>query len=117
MYGEARGEGLAGLIAVAHVIQNRVKAPRWWGNDIETVCLKKEQFSCWNDGDPNRAKLLAASEQDLTKARMAVALVFSENDPDPTNGANHYHAYGVKPVWCKGIAVSALIGRHLFYKL
>ncbi len=62
LYGEARGEGLSGLEAVANTIINRVNTAKakggrfWWGNDIISVCQKPYQFSCWNKKDPNRKK-------------------------------------------------------------
>ncbi|VVO24210.1 hypothetical protein PS723_04459 [Pseudomonas fluorescens] len=60
LWGEARGEGLAGQIAVAWTIRNRVndgKAKSWWGEGYAGVCLKAWQFSCWNKNDPNYAYL------------------------------------------------------------
>ncbi|MFW0755465.1 cell wall hydrolase [Pseudomonas sp. H11T01] len=56
LWGEARGEGLAGRIAVGWTIRNRVndgKAKSWWGEGYAGVCLKVWQFSCWNKNDPN----------------------------------------------------------------
>src|SRR5262245_17380118 len=60
VYGEARGEPVEGQIAVAQVINLR-SAKR----DItfQQVCLAPKQFSCWNEGDPNRAVLLANLER------------------------------------------------------
>ena len=40
LYGEARGEGEEGLIAVGNVIKNRVKKKTWYG---KTVKIKKEK--------------------------------------------------------------------------
>jgi len=57
LYGEARGEGLLGLEAIANVIMNRLKISRkktngyWWGNSIVGICRKPYQFSCWNKDD------------------------------------------------------------------
>jgi spore germination cell wall hydrolase CwlJ-like protein len=123
LYGEARGEELAGIEAVASVILNRVAFARsrgryWWGNDIKSVCLKPAQFSCWNKADPNRKKLLALSPRDpayrLCKriAKRAVA----GDLPDPTEGATHYHTHAVDPFWARGHVPVAEIGNHLFYK-
>ena len=56
LWGEARGESLAGQIAVAWTIRNRVndgKAKSWWGEGYAGVCQKPYQFSCWNKNDPN----------------------------------------------------------------
>jgi N-acetylmuramoyl-L-alanine amidase len=122
LWGEARGEPVRGIEAVAAVIVNRVRLARrrggcWWGGDVIAVCRKPRQFSCWNGGDPNRPKLLAVAEADpvfatcLRIARRALAGVL----PDPTNGATHYHAVEISPAWAAGLVPCAEIGRHLFY--
>ena len=59
IWGEARGEDEQGKIAVGHVIKNRRDKQTWMGKTIKDVCLKKWQFSCWNENDPNREKILA----------------------------------------------------------
>ncbi|MBO6808833.1 cell wall hydrolase [Thalassospira sp.] len=123
LYGEARGEELAGIEAVASVILNRVAFAKrrgryWWGNDVKSVCLKPAQFSCWNKADPNRKKLLALSPRDpayrLCK-RIAKRAVAGEL-PDQTDGATHYHTHAVDPFWARGHVPVAEIGNHLFYK-
>ncbi len=118
VWGEARGEGEAGWIAVAWVIRNRAAHPGWWGHDLRSVCLKPAQFSSWNEGDPNRAKMLALPEADavLTAIRGAVARVLAGDIPDPTGGAAYYHTKTVRPNWDAAMARTAAIGGHEFYK-
>ena len=122
LWGEARGEPVRGIEAVAAVIINRVRAAErrggfWWGDSVVAVCRKPFQFSCWNTNDPNRAKLLAVTAADpvfatcLRVARRAVAGLLD----DPTVGATHYHATGLHPDWAAGHGPSAEIGRHVFY--
>ena len=122
LWGEARGQPVRGIEAVAAVIVNRVRAAErrggfWWGDSVVAVCRKPYQFSCWNVNDPNRAKLLAVTPADpmfatcLRVARRAVAGLL----PDPTGGATHYHATGLHPDWAAGHCPSAEIGRHVFY--
>ncbi|MGE5477060.1 MAG: cell wall hydrolase [Bacteroidales bacterium] len=117
LWGEARGESVRGIEAVAAVVVNRVRRGGWWGNSVETVCRKPMQFSCWNAGDPNRAKLEQVDESDrqfricLRIARRAIA----GSVDDPTGGATHYHVRGLLPVWARGRDPSAEIGNHLFY--
>ncbi|OJW21155.1 MAG: hydrolase [Planctomycetales bacterium 71-10] len=120
LYGEARGEGRRGMEAVACVVLNRAKQPAWWGKDIASVCLKPWQFSCWNQNDPNRPKLLTVDETDqsfrlaLLIARQAVAGKLA----DITDGADHYYDYRIKkPKWAEGREKAALIGHHAFYKI
>lgn len=122
LWGEARGEPVRGIEAVAAVVVNRVRLAErqgghWWGGNIVAVCRKPYQFSCWNPGDPNRAKLMAVTAADpvfatcLRVARRAVAGLL----PDPTGGATHYHRVGLSPSWAVGHSPCAEIGRHLFY--
>jgi spore germination cell wall hydrolase CwlJ-like protein len=117
LWGEARGESVRGIEAVAAVVVNRVRRGGWWGNSVETVCRKPMQFSCWNAGDPNRAKLEQVDESDrqfricLRIARRAIA----GRVDDPTGGATHYHVRGLLPAWAREREPSAEIGNHLFY--
>jgi len=124
LYGEARGEGLTGLEAVANVIMNRLKISRqkgkfWWGNDLVSICKKPYQFSCWNEKDVNLIKINDITAKDkifatcVRIARKAVAGILKDN----TNGATHYHAKYIEPFWAKNQIPNADIGQHLFYKI
>lgn len=117
LWGEARGEGAAGMAAVAAVILNRAARPGWWGRDVAEICLKPRQFSCWLEGDPNRARLLAVDRRDPA-FRQAVVLARAALEgglKDPTQGATHYHARGTAPPWTLERIACAEIGGHLFY--
>ena len=124
LWGESRGEGSAGMQAVANVICNRVaiaqaRGKHWWGSNIIQVCQKPYQFSCWNRSDPNFKKLQAVDERDLyfaTALRLARRAVVGCLE-DATKGATHYHAADITPYWAKGEAPSAIVGRHIFYRL
>lgn len=123
IYGEARGEPVRGKEAVAAVVMNRVRRARiaggsyWWGGSVDEVCRRPWQFSCWNTGDPNRAKIEAVGDDNRVFqscqriARRALAGTLA----DPTEGATHYHAKSVNPPWARGKAPAAEIGNHLFY--
>ena len=123
LYGEARGEKVRGLEAVACVIINRVekaikKDGYWWGNDVETVCLRPWQFSCWNANDPNRDKILvldSTNKMFATCLRVARRAIFG-GVKDPTDGATHYHREGLLPAWARTQVPCAEIGNHVFYK-
>lgn len=118
VWGEARGEGDAGIAAVAWVIKNRAAKPGWWGRTIKEVCLKKWQFSCWNADDPNSSKcaVLDESNDSFRHIRDICRAVIEGTIPDLTGGATHYHAKSVHPSWAATALPCAVIGGHLFYK-
>lgn len=117
IWGEARGEGEAGMIAVANVIMNRVARPGWWGRTPREVCQKKWQFSCWNPTDPNLMRLLTVddSNQAFASALEIAARAVAWQLPDITNGATNYHASSVLPDWAGRMVRVAVIGNHIFY--
>lgn len=126
LWGEARGEGSAGMQAVAQVVLNRLTIAQklggyWWGNDIVQICQKPYQFSCWNKDDPNRAKLIQISvDKDIyfaTALRIARRALAGALGEDITEGATHYHAAGISPYWVKDQRPSTVLGNHIFYKL
>ena len=125
VWGKARGEGISGMQAVAHVIINRVAVSKsfggyWWGNNILEVCQKPYQFSCWNKDDPNRRLVIAVNEENdplFATAKRTCSRVLLGFLPDSTYGADHYHARNILPHWAEGQNPTARIGRHIFYKL
>ncbi|MGQ0528070.1 MAG: cell wall hydrolase [Alphaproteobacteria bacterium] len=124
LWGEARGQGQAGLEAVACVVLNRVEIARergkyWWGGDIIQVCQKPYQFSCWNRSDPSYQQLVAVDAKNrafVLCQRIARAAVNGDLS-DGTGGATHYHANYVSPYWAQGERPTAVIGAHIFYCL
>ena len=119
VWAEARGEGPDGQAAVAWIIRNRAEDPGrdWWGDSIKEVCLRKWQFSCWNEDDPNRTKMLAlpATHGELVKIRAICQAVLDGEIPDPTNGCTHYCRPEVDPAWKRGRTPDFSVGQHDFY--
>lgn len=121
LWGEARGEGVDGMLAVANVIRNRTENPSWWGDSYTDVCLKSRQFSCWNEDDPNRSKLDHVTVDDpqyLIAVGIAALIIADALLPDTTNGATHYLVteWIPKTYWTKALVAVATIGRHTFFK-
>jgi spore germination cell wall hydrolase CwlJ-like protein len=128
LWGEARGELLAGQIAVAWTIRNRVDMdlhndgkPDWWGEGYAGVCQKPYQFSCWNRSDPNYAYLSGAKQipfREFAQAQIAAGQVIAGKIPDPTGGATHYYATTMPaaPVWAAKAKQTLRLGRHVFFK-
>ncbi|MFU2327722.1 cell wall hydrolase [Pseudomonas sp. NFX98] len=123
LWGEARGEGLAGQIAVGWTIRNRVddgKANSWWGESYAGVCQRPYQFSCWNKSDPNYAYLSGAKPippREFAQAQIAADQVMAGMVQDPTRGATHYYATSMPkpPVWVKGAKETLRLGHHIFF--
>jgi len=124
LWGEARGEGCAGMQAVANVVMNRVRIAEksesfWWGNNVIQVCQKPYQFSCWNRSDPNFKKLQEVDSKNLyfaTAQRIAQRALAGVLE-DITHGATHYHTRGCEPYWAHDKKNCAEIGHHVFYDL
>ena len=114
VYGEARGEPIAGKQGVAHAIDNRMRLadaflvrhghphPLFGDGTVAACVLKPWQFSCWNPNDPNRQHLLDFIKQgpitvgDLTAwADCVNAGETASTLPDPTQGATHYVVVGL----------------------
>lgn len=121
IYGEARGEKLVGMEAIASVVLNRLRISKkkkyWWGNSIEEICLKEKQFSCWNKNDVNFHIINRVTDDNpifcVCKriSMRAVAGLLEDN----TNGATHYHTKKTRPFWANGKIPCADIGNHFFY--
>ncbi|MFK7701367.1 cell wall hydrolase [Pseudomonas caspiana] len=128
LWGEARSEGLAGMVAVAWSIRNRVDMdlhndgkPDWWGEGYTGVCQKAWQFSCWNKNDPNFPFLSGAEPippAQFALARQAAAIVIDGKQPDPTGGATHYYSTTMlkAPDWAAIAKRTLKLGRHIFFR-
>lgn len=125
LWGEARGEPTVGKLAVASVLRNRKAALRW-GTTYDAVCRAPKQFSCWNDGDPNRPRLdelagLLARGVDVSDAALRECLwiadgVLGNAFPSLVGRALHYYATWLPqpPKWASAGRVVATIGDHVF---
>ena len=115
VYHEARGETLAGQIAVAEVVLNR----RDRADYPDTVCgvvhqgnANGCQFSWVCDGRPDGTPAGATFERIGKIARLML-------DGAPrrlTNGATHFHTTAINPNWAGAFQRTAAIGAHLFYR-
>lgn len=113
VYWEARGEPMAGKVAVAHVIKSRVLQPSWWGTDVASVCLKRANFACTT----RECKVPPIDDPEFLDSRAAVLFAFMDVYPDDTEGATHFHKIDASsPNWASKMTHTRDIGRHRFYK-
>jgi spore germination cell wall hydrolase CwlJ-like protein len=124
IYGEAGCEyndnGIDSLVAVGLVVRNRVRAQTWYGKDIQEVCLKPLQFSCWNKNNPNLKdiKKVDKSNKIYDMCLRVAKGILNNAFTDITCGANHYYSTIIsEPKWTKDVKPVYTIGKHRFYKL
>ena len=117
IYFEARSEPVDGMLAVGHVVINRVASDRF----PNTICkvvrqggdrrLHHCQFSWWCDGRSDKPHNKVA----WNVARMLAWFIYNGYTEDPTGGALWYHADYVTPSWRQAFTAGPQIGRHIFY--
>jgi Fe-S cluster biosynthesis and repair protein YggX len=142
IYFEASIDNKAGMAGVADVVLNRVKDKRYPNSVCEVVYqavmkeswktkqypdLKPEervyypkrnmcQFSWYCDGKSDDIPL---GSENWVKAQMVAWEIMHNNTlRGISDGATHYHATYVKPIWRKdiGMALVGRIGSHIFYR-
>ena len=127
IYFESANQPLAGKIAVAQVVQNRVAHPsypdticdvvydakmrvNWKG--LSVPALNKCQFSWYCDGksdnpvDSNTWLLSLHIARDVLQSKYG----------DITEGSTHYHATSVHPYWADSLTEVVTVDQHIFYK-
>lgn len=111
IYHEARGESIAGQIAVAQVTMNRVEHKSWPDTVCEVVYQKK-QFS-WT----HTIKDHTPHDNDAWETAKSIAsTVYTGEEDDYVHGAVFYHADYVTPFWAKSYEKVTQIGTHIFYR-
>ena len=103
---EAKGESLAGKLAVGNVVLNRVVAPAF-PKSVCAVVKQKKQFS-WYKGNDATLHIPVSQETKLA-ARKAMA---AERD-----NVLFFHATYVAPKWSNRLSRRYTIGNHFFYAL
>lgn len=127
IYFEAGNQPIAGKIAVAQVVQNRVESvnypdtmcgvvyqAKWrtnWNGSLVPV-RNKCQFSWYCDGKSDVPEDSVTWEIALMTAK---AVHWGEYG-DITEGATHYHADSVLPYWADSLNETVIINNHKFYK-
>jgi len=127
IYFEAGNQPLAGKIAVAQVVQNRMKhvnypisacdviyQTKWRTNwkGLSVPVINKCQFSWFCDGKSDYPVDSPTWMKSLHIARDVVQGKYG----DITEGATHYHADRVTPYWADSLNETVIINEHIFYK-
>jgi spore germination cell wall hydrolase CwlJ-like protein len=121
VYYEARGEGRAGMSAVAHNILNRTKS----GKFPDSICAvthqrmgkaKRYQYS-YRNHMPRKIDLRKEGNRRALADSAWVALqAMQGNTKDQTHGALYYfNPKKSKPQWARSMLLTARINNHAFY--
>ena len=109
VYFEAKGEPLAGQLAVAEVILNRTRSGRF-PTSACSVITQPGQFSFVRGG-----RMPAVANNALYRTALAVARVaLADSWDSPAADAMYFHARHASPGW-RRVQVAA-IGHQLFYR-
>jgi spore germination cell wall hydrolase CwlJ-like protein len=115
VYYESRGEAVRGQEAVAQVVMNRVKNPRFPKTVCGVVFQRASagcQFSFACDGAMRHARDRDAWEE----ARRVAARALSGFVLRDIGSATHYHTVDVSPGWGPKMLRVAQVGLHVFYR-
>jgi hypothetical protein len=117
IYYEANSEPFAGQLAVAQVILNRLRHPRFpktvcgvvnQGSERSTGC----QFTFACDGSLARKPDPAGLQRARTVAQAALHGAVSAQ----AGQATHYHTIWIVPVWAAELRKVAIVSHHVFYR-
>jgi N-acetylmuramoyl-L-alanine amidase len=119
IWNEARDERLQGKLAVAHVVMNRVKTREYYGDSIQDVILKSEDFKGLK-GDNRlmvRTPIAPSCDREFALCKAIAELATRGHlKNDPTGGATHFHRVTQKPSWASKLIFQRQIGNHFFYR-
>ena len=128
IYHEARGQSIAGQIAVGQVTLNRVRDSRWpnsvcevitqgphrasWKGTGEMIPIRHRcQFSWYCDGKSDKI-----NQPEVYRKIFNLSQILMNQDMiDITSKATHYHADYVQPSWAKTKRRTTKIEDHIFY--
>lgn len=120
LYQEARGvSDNAAVLAVCHVIRNRMAARYFSDGTVAGTVLYPYQFSGWNPGSEVAGASLRSVPQE---PRLLALWLSSQHEIDPTSGALLYYSPASmesrkRPAWAYRTAFCCSFGPFDFYKL
>jgi len=116
IYFEARNEKDVGKKAVALVTLNRLKEEDY-PNSICRIVHQRNKYKCQFSWTCAKQKI-DDYEQYLKCRKIAKDVLMNhEFMRDVTRGATNFHRKDIRPNWAKRNKRTAIIGKHIFYKL
>ncbi len=128
IYFEAGNQPLAGKVAVAHVVLNRMEHSSYPKDVCGVVYQAKDYYKSWTGNIiPKRGMCQFSwycdgrSDEPLDtdtffESYKIAQDVLLDKYPDITEGATHYHADYIYPYWADSLNETVHINNHIFYK-
>lgn len=117
MYWEAKAEGDRGMLAVGHVVLNRMAHEAFPDTPCAVVFQGGEkppcQFSWYCDGKSDQPR----EAGNWQRARELAAQLLTNPQRDITLGAVFFHSTAMKNPWRIKRTKTVTIGKHVFYKI
>lgn len=117
LYYEAASESDDGMRGVAQVVLNRVRHPSFPGSVCGVVFQGSQRpmvcqftFSC--DG----AMARAPSRANWSRASRIAAEALAGRTFPPVGLATHYHTQAIWPSWGRSLAMTNIVGAHIFHR-
>ncbi len=117
IYYEARSERLSGQMAVAEVVQNRVKSKHYPNSICGVVYQGAErrtgcQFTFTCDG----STALQPRGKHWDRSQKVAQMMITGIARPMTQRATHYHTVNIDPHWSSSLQMTKTIGSHKFYR-
>jgi len=116
IYWEARGDGTAGMEAIANVVMNRLGHEGFSNTICEVVKQGREQgacqFSWWCDGRSDDAE----EDESYAIAKEIARKALNRQLTDRTGGALYFHQRKANPSWSNEYIKTVEVGEVVFYK-
>jgi spore germination cell wall hydrolase CwlJ-like protein len=127
LWGETRNCAEKERIAVGFTAPNRTEIGGWYGNTLRAAILKSKQYSCFNDGDPNKKLLENPARHDARAWEdcQAIAYLILTNQAADGARATHYFRPEVcSPKWRNDAGLEYIgkiqtergLSRHVFMR-
>lgn len=121
-WAEARGESdINSPLGVMFSILNRQKGHKA-GKTLWSIVTEPNQYSAWNDNDPNRGEISAfgPGHPEFQRYYEMADGALKGTIPDPTNGSEWYITENLHlkrpPSWISQLEQAAKLGSHVFFK-
>lgn len=142
IYREANNQSTLGMIAVGRVVMNRVADKRFPNTPCDVIydgpireswktrqlknlpdnervyypIRNRCQFSWYCDGKKDKPADIKNNPAWELAYNIAYNILVYNMWVDIVNGATHYHATYVNPIWCKSLQQITKIDDHVFYR-